>query len=206
MNLLFSNDRQGQYPESWYAATTAFLPPFAPLQGAVTADVCIVGGGYTGLSAALELARAGRRVVLLEAHREEKPDKPRVFTLRAATDELVSRWVESLDRSRRLVKEVGLSKDALLAAAAETVGHAFAAFVKPVAHRSLAVMTTMMLLNALSRMIIMMIFHTQIQPRIWWRMLPFLAIFCRIPATRRTSFRRILAMNGDLPIFGIILK
>ncbi|WP_283647228.1 NAD(P)/FAD-dependent oxidoreductase, partial [Marinovum algicola] len=69
MNLLFSNDRQGQYPESWYAATTAFLPPFAPLQGAVTADVCIVGGGYTGLSAALELARAGRRVVLLEAHR-----------------------------------------------------------------------------------------------------------------------------------------
>ena len=69
MNMLFFNDRQGQYPESWYAATTAFLPPFAPLQGAVTADVCIVGGGYTGLSAALELARAGRRVVLLEAHR-----------------------------------------------------------------------------------------------------------------------------------------
>ncbi|MGY3436338.1 MULTISPECIES: NAD(P)/FAD-dependent oxidoreductase [unclassified Marinovum] len=69
MNLLFSNDKQGEYPASWYAATTAFLPPFAPLKGEVTADVCIVGAGYTGLSAALELARAGRRVVVLEAHR-----------------------------------------------------------------------------------------------------------------------------------------
>ncbi|WP_323767753.1 FAD-binding oxidoreductase [Marinovum sp.] len=69
MNLLFSNDRQGEYPASWYAATTEFLPVFAPLRGEVSAEVCIVGAGYTGLSAALELARAGRRVVVLEAHR-----------------------------------------------------------------------------------------------------------------------------------------
>ncbi|WP_417524487.1 NAD(P)/FAD-dependent oxidoreductase [Marinovum sp.] len=69
MNLLFSNDRAGEYPASWYAATTEFLPRFAPLRGEVTADVCIVGAGYTGLSAALELAGAGRRVVVLEAHR-----------------------------------------------------------------------------------------------------------------------------------------
>jgi gamma-glutamylputrescine oxidase len=39
------------------------------LKGEVTADVCIVGGGYTGLSAALHLAEKGLRVVLLEAHR-----------------------------------------------------------------------------------------------------------------------------------------
>jgi gamma-glutamylputrescine oxidase len=32
-----------------------------------TADVCVVGGGYTGLSAALHLAKAGASVVLLEA-------------------------------------------------------------------------------------------------------------------------------------------
>ncbi|MCJ7873823.1 FAD-binding oxidoreductase [Phaeobacter sp. J2-8] len=69
MNLLFSNDAQGEYPNSWYAATTEFLPRFVPLRGTVDADVCIVGAGYTGLSAALELARAGRRVVVLEAHR-----------------------------------------------------------------------------------------------------------------------------------------
>ncbi|MDA7427105.1 FAD-binding oxidoreductase [Primorskyibacter aestuariivivens] len=69
MNLLFSNDKQGQYPDSWYAATAELLDPFAPLRGEVQADVCILGAGYTGLSAALELARAGRRVVVLEAHR-----------------------------------------------------------------------------------------------------------------------------------------
>ena len=42
-------------------------PETTPLAGAVTADVAIVGGGYTGLSAALHLAEAGVKVVLLEA-------------------------------------------------------------------------------------------------------------------------------------------
>jgi glycine/D-amino acid oxidase-like deaminating enzyme len=37
-----------------------------PLRGDVTADVCIVGGGYTGLWAALGAAAGGARVVLLE--------------------------------------------------------------------------------------------------------------------------------------------
>lgn len=69
MDLLHVNDRPGQYPASFYAATAAPLAPFAPLRGETRADVCIVGGGYTGLSAALHLAQAGRRVVLLEAHR-----------------------------------------------------------------------------------------------------------------------------------------
>lgn len=42
-------------------------PATAPLEGRTTADVLIVGGGYTGLSAALHLAEAGSNVVLLEA-------------------------------------------------------------------------------------------------------------------------------------------
>jgi gamma-glutamylputrescine oxidase len=37
------------------------------LAGEVRADLCIVGGGYTGLSAALHAAEAGLSVVLLEA-------------------------------------------------------------------------------------------------------------------------------------------
>ncbi|MGI3902055.1 MAG: NAD(P)/FAD-dependent oxidoreductase [Janthinobacterium lividum] len=43
-------------------------PPPAtwPLSGDVTADVAIVGGGFTGLSAALHLAEGGADVVLLE--------------------------------------------------------------------------------------------------------------------------------------------
>lgn len=48
---------------------TAPLPPSTgPLGGDVAADVVIVGGGFTGLSAALHLAEAGRRVVLLEGN------------------------------------------------------------------------------------------------------------------------------------------
>ncbi|NJM83252.1 MAG: FAD-binding oxidoreductase [Tabrizicola sp.] len=69
MNLLHANDRRGQYPASWYAATATPLAPFPPLQGGAEADVCIVGGGYTGLSAALHLAQRGYDVILLEAHR-----------------------------------------------------------------------------------------------------------------------------------------
>ena len=42
------------------------LTPRPPLTGAVEADVCIVGAGYTGLSAGIALAEAGKRVVILE--------------------------------------------------------------------------------------------------------------------------------------------
>jgi len=69
MNLLFANDKAGEYPPSYYAATAAPLDRFAPLRGEAQADVCIVGGGYTGLSAALHLAQRGYKVILLEAHR-----------------------------------------------------------------------------------------------------------------------------------------
>lgn len=54
-------------PPSLYAETAMAAPPTPPLEGATTADVCIIGGGFTGLSAALHLAEGGARVVLLEA-------------------------------------------------------------------------------------------------------------------------------------------
>ena len=69
MNLLFANDKRGAYPPSWYAATATPLAAFEPLKGAQKADVCVIGAGYTGLSAALHLAQAGRNVVLLDAQR-----------------------------------------------------------------------------------------------------------------------------------------
>jgi len=56
-------------PPSWYAASAAPLPEQPVLEGAVQADVCILGAGYTGLTAALELAEAGYRVVVVEAQR-----------------------------------------------------------------------------------------------------------------------------------------
>jgi gamma-glutamylputrescine oxidase len=69
MNLLFANDRAGQYPDSYYAASATPLPEQPPLKGAVRADVCIIGAGYTSLSAALHLAQRGYAVRVLDAHR-----------------------------------------------------------------------------------------------------------------------------------------
>lgn len=69
MNLLHANDRRGEYPRSYYAATAAAHQRTPALQGAARADVCVIGGGYTGLSTALHLAQAGLDVILLEAHR-----------------------------------------------------------------------------------------------------------------------------------------
>ena len=69
MNPLFRNDKQGEYPASWYAASADLAPARAPLQGAVSTDVAILGAGFTGLTAALELARKGLSVIVIEAHR-----------------------------------------------------------------------------------------------------------------------------------------
>ena len=44
------------YPQSYYAASANPAPARPPLAGEVEADVCVVGAGFTGLSAALELA------------------------------------------------------------------------------------------------------------------------------------------------------
>src|SRR5215217_7306635 len=44
-------------------------PPQPSLAQRIHADVCVVGGGYAGVSAALELAERGYSVVLLEAQR-----------------------------------------------------------------------------------------------------------------------------------------
>ncbi len=62
-------EKDGGYPPSWYAATHLAEPPVAPLDGDREADICVIGGGYSGLSVALHLARAGANVLLVEAER-----------------------------------------------------------------------------------------------------------------------------------------
>ncbi|MFD9901982.1 NAD(P)/FAD-dependent oxidoreductase [Mesorhizobium sp. NPDC059025] len=54
---------------SYYAATAIPAPHHAPLIGEVDADLVVVGGGCTGLSAALHAAERGLKVVLLEGGR-----------------------------------------------------------------------------------------------------------------------------------------
>ncbi|MCW1248019.1 FAD-binding oxidoreductase [Pseudomonas sp. SAICEU22] len=54
---------------SYYAASSLPQPDHPALQGELVADVCVVGGGFSGLNTAIELAERGMSVVLLEAHK-----------------------------------------------------------------------------------------------------------------------------------------
>lgn len=56
-----------QHAPSYYAATANPQAERPALQGAIEADICIIGAGYTGLSAGLHLAEAGYKVVIVEA-------------------------------------------------------------------------------------------------------------------------------------------
>jgi len=58
-----------EHPRSYYVASAQPIATFDEANGEINADVGIVGGGYTGISAALNLAERGYRVVLLEANR-----------------------------------------------------------------------------------------------------------------------------------------
>ena len=57
------------YPDSYYVATANGIEDRPTLEEELTADVCVIGGGFTGLSAALNLAELGMSVVVLEAER-----------------------------------------------------------------------------------------------------------------------------------------
>ena len=52
---------------SYYAASASEQPNYPTLETDIEADVCVVGGGFAGLSAAIELTDKGYKVVVLEA-------------------------------------------------------------------------------------------------------------------------------------------
>ncbi|MGO4569250.1 NAD(P)/FAD-dependent oxidoreductase [Rhizobium sp. 2YAF20] len=68
MNALATQENPGHIA-SWYAATANDKTVRPSLDEAIEADVCIIGAGFTGISAALELAEKGMSVVVLESER-----------------------------------------------------------------------------------------------------------------------------------------
>lgn len=57
------------YPQSYYAATAIGAHERAPLAEDIAVDVCVIGAGFTGVSAALHLAERGARVCLIDGKR-----------------------------------------------------------------------------------------------------------------------------------------
>ena len=57
------------YPDSWYVASSPMLAEQPSASSDLAYDVCVVGGGYAGLSCALHLAKSGKSVAVLEAER-----------------------------------------------------------------------------------------------------------------------------------------
>jgi gamma-glutamylputrescine oxidase len=66
---LTAGDAREGHVDSYYAATANAAPARPRLEGRVDCDVCVVGGGLTGSSAALHCAEAGYDTVLVESRR-----------------------------------------------------------------------------------------------------------------------------------------
>jgi len=64
-----SQPYQQEHTRSWYAATVTEVTDYPQLQETLSVDVCVVGGGFTGVATALTLAERGFSVALLEANR-----------------------------------------------------------------------------------------------------------------------------------------
>ena len=58
-----------EHTQSYYAASANWQSHYPQLKGEHKADVVVVGGGFTGVNTALELAERGYSVIVLEANR-----------------------------------------------------------------------------------------------------------------------------------------
>lgn len=57
------------HADSYYAASLNFEAGYPELEGSLSVDICVVGGGFSGVATALELAERGYRVAVLEARK-----------------------------------------------------------------------------------------------------------------------------------------
>lgn len=102
------------YPDSYYVATANGIENRPSLEEELTADVCVIGAGFTGLSAALNLAELGLSVVVLEAERVGYGASGRCGGLIGSgqrKDVLETEEMFDLARSKQLWKFSELAKD-----------------------------------------------------------------------------------------------
>lgn len=117
------------YGSSLFAATTPLPPPRPPLTVDLDVDVCVIGGGLAGLTAAREVARRGWSVALLEGRRvawnasgrntgfvlpgfAQAPDR---IVARVGQDHARALWALSqagLDYVRRTIEDNEIAADA----------------------------------------------------------------------------------------------
>lgn len=67
--MLNPRTHSNDYPNSYYHASLEDKAGFPQAKGKHTTQVCIIGGGFSGASTALELRERGIDVILLEAYR-----------------------------------------------------------------------------------------------------------------------------------------
>ncbi len=99
------------YPASWYADTMVAAPERGALNSDLDVDVCVIGAGLAGLTTALELARRGWSVAVLEARQVAWNASGR------NTGFVLPGFAESMDA---VVRRVGLDHAKALWALSET--------------------------------------------------------------------------------------
>ena len=105
-----------RFPPSLWAATTPERVIQPPLSGVVETDVAVIGGGFTGLSAAIEVARRGHAVTVLEGQAvgwgASGRNNGQVIPILTSAEPDV--WVSRYgDAGKRMVQLIGNSADVL---------------------------------------------------------------------------------------------